>query len=124
MSNEKFRSLQIGDIVYVYDHGSKKHYQAQIVSMKGEHYDHSHPAFGKFKAVEIEFCSNPVFYSRNKESMDTGKFWVNFAEEKNRRGSAYTGFLTEEDAEEFRVYLLDMNINDLKKEIERLEKSK
>jgi hypothetical protein len=124
MSNEKFRSLQIGDIVYVYDHGSKKHYQVQIVSMKGEHYDHSHPAFGNFKAVEIEFCSNPVFYSRKKERMDTGKFWVNFAEEKSRRGSAYTGFLTEEDAEEFRVYLLDMNINDLKKEIERLEKSK
>jgi hypothetical protein len=124
MSNEKFRSLQIGDIVYVYNHGSKKHYQAQIVSMKGEHYDHFHPEFGNFKAVEIEFCSNPVFYSRKKERMDTGKFYVNFEEEKSRRGSAYTGFLTEEDAEEFRLEQIELKIDELKVQIEKLETTK
>jgi hypothetical protein len=124
MSNERFKALQIGDVIYVYDHSSKKHYPAQIVSIRGQHYDPHHPAFGRFKAMEIEFCSNPNYYSRKGETMETGKFWVQFSDEKNRRGSAYTGFLTEEEAEEFRIYLLDLRIEELKKEVERLEKNK
>ena len=125
MPNEKFRDLRVGDIIHIYDHLGKKHYPAQIISMKGEGYDSEIPSkFGKYKGCSIEFGLDVVRDFDRIVCLSSGSFYVNYSEEKNMRGSKHTGFLTEEDAEEFRIYLADQKINELKKEIEKLEKSK
>jgi hypothetical protein len=125
MANEKFRDLRVGDIIRVYDHLSKKHYPAQIISIKGEGYDAGiPPKFGKYKGCSIEFGLVGRNSSHSICVQSCGSFYVNYSEEKSMRGSKHTGFLTEEDAEEFRIYLADQKINELKKEIEKLEKSK
>jgi hypothetical protein len=125
MSNEKFRDLRVGDIIHVYDHLSKKHYPAQIISIKGEGYEADiPPKFGKYKGCSIEFGLVDRDFDRIVCVLSSGSFYISYSEEKSRRGSKHTGFLTEEDAEEFRVYLADQKINELKKEIEKLEKSK
>ena len=125
MSNHKFEYLSIGDEIYVYDHSSRKHYPVQVMSIKGEGLTSEFGTkFITFKGCSIEFCADPKRYHQRGERPETGNFYINFSEENSRRGSAYTGFLTEEDAEEFRLFIIDQKIEELEKEISKLEKNK
>jgi hypothetical protein len=125
MSNEKFRRLSIGDEIYVYDHSSRKHYPAQVMSIKGEGLvSEFGTKFITFNGCSVEFCADPKRYHQKGERPETGTFYINFSEESSRRGSAYTGFLTEEDAEEFRLFILNQKIEELEKEISKLEQNK
>ena len=119
MSNERFRNLKIGDKIFVYCHESYRKIKEVIVTeIKGS------VVYPNLSTKEISVDSISVSFSLIGENQqDKQTFFIRFSEEKSRRGSAYTGFLTLEDVLEFAEFLKDQKIEELQKDIERAEES-
>ena len=122
MSNEKFRDLKISDRIFVYCHKNAhpRHIVKEVLvtEIKGSVV---HPNLTT-KAVSVDGIT-VSFNLIGENQQDNQTFFIRFSEEKSRRGTSYTGFLTLEDALEFAEYLKDQKIEDLQKDIKRVEEN-
>ena len=119
MSNEKYRDLKIGDKIFVYCHKSyRKINEAIVTEIKGSVvYPNLSTKVPSVDSISVSF----IFVGENQKDKQT--FFIRFCEEKSRRGTSYTGFLTLEDALEFAEFLKDQKIEDLQKDIKGVEES-
>jgi hypothetical protein len=117
MSNERFRDLKIGDRVFVYCHKSwTKIKEVLVTEIKGS------VVYPNLTTKEVSVDGISVLFSLIGENQrDKQTFFIRFSEEKSRRGVEYTGFLTIEDALEFAEFLKDQRIEELQKDIKKLE---
>ena len=127
MRNFRKEDLVLDAKIYVYKHGSDIIVPAVISGIEGRYerysnklYQHASDAFEETIGAVVSFKLGPL--GANVVSTDTGTFYVNFSDEKNRRGVEYTGFPTEEDAQEFKKYLLEQKIEELQHQIENIKK--
>ena len=120
MSNERFRDLKIGDKIFVYCHNEyTKIVEGIVTSITGKVY---YPNI-TYKEISIEGISVEFILPKYKTQSDEKKsFYIEFSEEKSRRGVNYTGFLTIEDALEFSNELKVDKIKDLEEKIKKEEK--
>jgi hypothetical protein len=120
MSNERFRDLKIGDRVFVYCHKNvnTRHIikEVLVTEIKGSVV---YPNITN-KIVSVDSIS-VSFKLIGENQRDKQTFFIRFSEEKSRRGAEYTGFLTIEDALEFAEFLKDQKIEELQKDIEKIE---
>lgn len=119
MSNEKFRDLKIGDRVFVYCHKNThpKHIikEVLVTEIKGS------VVYPNLTTKEVSVDGITVSFSMiGDNQQDNQTFFIRFSEEKSRRGTAYTGFLTLEDALEFAEFLKDQKIEELQNDIKRV----
>jgi hypothetical protein len=153
MSNEKFRDLKIGDIVWVYNHATESINKALVNSITGSGFEETFPIksalqrildqdairLSKHTGCNVGFAIlynekelTPIGKKFGLEDKDIqhieyisklmkGSFYVKYDEEKSRRGEDYTGFLTREDAIEFKEILIKKQINNLKSRMNELE---
>lgn len=117
MSNEKYRDLKIGDEIFVYCHESYEKIKEVIVTeiIGSVVYPNLSTKVPTVDGATISF----IFVGEDQKDKQT--FFIRFCEEKSRRGTAYTGFLTIEDVLEFAEFLKDQKIEDLQNEIKRAE---
>ena len=120
MSNERFRNLKVGDRVFVYRH--EKTYsrivEVIVTEIKGS------VVYPNLSTREISVDSITISFTLIGETQkDNQSFYIRFSEEKSKRGTTYTGFLTIEDALEFAKSLKDQKIEELQNEIKSLEES-
>jgi hypothetical protein len=120
MSNERFRNLKVGDRVFVYRH--EKTYsrivEVIVTEIKGS------VVYPNLSTREISVDSITISFTLIGETQkDNQSFYIRFSEEKSKRGTTYTGFLTIEDALEFAKSLKDQKIEELQKDIKSLEES-
>ena len=117
MSNERFRDLKISDKIFVYCHeGYTKIKEVIVTEIKGSVvYPNLTTKVPTVDGATISFTL--ICEAQN----DKQTCFVRFSEDKSRRGTSYTGFLTLEDALEFAEYLKDQKIEDLRNEIKRAE---
>ena len=117
MSNERFRDLKIGDKVFIYCHEEiySRIKEVLVTEIKG--------------SVVYPNLSNNITYVDGitatfsligEKQKEKQTFFIRFNEEKSRRGTLYTGFLTIDDALEFAEFMKDQKIESLQKEIEEL----
>jgi hypothetical protein len=120
MSNERFRDLKIGDKIFVYCHNEyTKIVEGIVTSITGKVY---YPNI-TYKEISIEGISVEFILPKYKTQSDEKKsFYIEFSEEKSRRGVNYTGFLTIEDALEFSNELKVDKIKELEEKIKKEEK--
>lgn len=122
MSNERFRDLKISDRVFVYCHKNihikHKIKEVLVTEIKGSVV---YPNLTN-KIVSVDGIT-VSFNLIGENQQDNQTFFIRFSEEKSRRGTSYTGFLTLEDALEFAEFLKDQKIEELKKDIEIVEDS-
>ena len=119
MSNEKYRDLKIGDKIFVYCHeGYRKIYEVIVTEIKGS------IVYPNLTNLDILVDAISVSFSLIGENQkDKQTFFIQFSDEKSRRGTSYTGFLTLEDALEFAEFLKDQKIEDLQRDIKIVEES-
>ncbi len=121
MSNERFRETKVGDIIYVYDHEAEHIYRAICESVSGTRFEpQTIDGLGQYVGCDIEFVI-PIEYSTPYTSLKRGSFYIKYNEEKNKRGTKYTGFLTKEEAIEFKNYLTQMKIDELESQVKKLK---
>lgn len=118
MKNNSFTNIKPGDIVYVYTHSSERITKAHVLSVTGRQWDRFNM---KFNAYDIEF----FFLNRGQQDTLNSEttihtFYVELTEEKNRRGSVYTGFMTLDDAKEFKRHKLENQLEDAELSIKRI----
>ena len=119
MTKNSFTSVKPGDNIYVYVHSSRRIKKAKIISITGRAYSF---ITGHFGALDIEFFFlTHENYTKLTSETSIHTFYINLDEEKNKRGSVYTGFTTWEDAKEFSNLKVENEINQKKEEIKRLE---
>ena len=119
MNNERFRDLKISDKIFVYCHeGYTKIKEVIVTEIKGSViYPNLSTKVPSVDGISISF----TLIGENQQDKQT--FFIRFSEEKSRRGTSYTGFLTLEDALEFAEFLKDQKIKELQIEIKRAEES-
>lgn len=122
MSNERFRDLKIGDRIFVYCHinSNTRHKikEVLVTEIKGS------VVYPNLTSNEIVMDGITVTFNLIGENQqDKQTFFIRFNEEKSRRGTSYTGFLTLEDALEFAEFLKAQKIEELQKDIEHVEES-
>jgi hypothetical protein len=119
MGNFRKEDLVLDAKIYVYKHGSDVIAPAVIFGIEG-----SYPASKPYQQPSLfeESIGATVSFKMDKmDKLGTGTFYVDFSEEKNRRGTVYTGFPTKEDAQEFRKYLMEQKIAELQHQIENIK---
>ncbi len=119
MSNEKFRDLKIGDRIFVYCHESYVKIKEVIATeiIGSVVYPNLSTKVPSVDCITISF----TLIGENQNNKQT--CFIRFCEEKSRRGTSYTGFLTIEDALEFAEFLKDQKIEELQKDIKRAEEN-
>ena len=117
MNNERFRDLKISDKIFVYYHESYIKIKEVIVTeIKGSVvYPNLSTKVPSVEGITISFS----LIGEDQNEKQT--CFIRFSEEKSRRGTSYTGFLTIEDALEFAEFLKDQKIEELQNEIKRAE---
>ena len=122
MSNEKFRDLKISDRIFVYCHKNAhpRHIVKEVLvtEIKGSVV---HPNLTT-KEISVDGIT-VTFNLIGENQQDKQTFFIRFSEKKSRRGGVYTGFLTLEDALEFAEFLKNQKIEDLQKDIERVNEN-
>lgn len=120
MSNERFRDLRIGDKIFAYCHNEyTKIVEGIVTSITGKvHYPNSIKSEFSIDSISVEF----ILPNYKTQSDEKKSFYIEFSEEKSRRGVNYTGFLTIEDALEFSNELKVDKIKDLEEKIKKEEK--
>ena len=125
MSNERFRNLKIGDRVFVYCHKNLnigyRIIECTVTSIEGS-VSVTYPNLTT-KNISIDGISVKFILPKNYTQQQNQSFHIRFSEEKSRRGTDYTGFLTIEDALEFAEFLKDQKIKELQKDIKSVEES-
>jgi len=123
MSNERFRDLKIGDRVFVYFHKNLnigyKIIECTVTSVEGSV---TYPNLTA-RDISIDSISVKFILPKNHTQQQNQSFHIRFSEEKSRRGTDYTGFLTIEDALEFAEFLKEQKIENLQKEIKLAEEN-
>jgi hypothetical protein len=117
MNNERFRDLKISDKIFVYCHeGYTKIKEVIVTEIKGSVvYPNLSTKVPSVDGITISFTLI------GETQTDKQTCFIQFREEKSRRGGTYTGFLTLEDALEFAEFLKNQKIEDLRNEIKRAE---
>jgi len=120
MSNERFRDLRIGDKIFVYCHNEyTKIVEGIVTSIEGNvYYPNSIKSEFSIDSIRVEF----ILPNYKTQSHEKKSFYINFSEEKSRRGENYTGFLTIEDVLEFSEEIKVNKIKDLEEKIKKEEK--
>ena len=118
-SHLNIEDVKIGDKIFVYCHESYNRIKEVIVTeIIGS------VVYPNLTSNEIVMDSITVTFNLIRENQkDKQTFFIRFSEEKSRRGTSYTGFLTLEDALEFAEFLKDQKIEELQKDIERVKES-
>lgn len=123
MSNERFRDLKIGDRVFVYCHKNSnigyRIIECTVTSIEGSV---TYPNLTA-RDISIDSISVKFILPKNYTQQQNQSFHIRFSEEKSRRGTDYTGFLTIEDALEFAEFLKDQKIEELQKDIKSVEEN-
>lgn len=128
---ERFRNIKIGDVVYVYEHATKLIKKAHIIGIHPSNYEmnissNNIDGFGSFNSTSFDFTfdTNRQISCRDGYTpIKHGSFSVCYKDEKSRRGITYVGFITEEDAKEFKLEFIVREIKNKQKEIDKLEES-
>ena len=119
MSNEKFRDIKVGDKVFVYCHkDSYTKIREVVVSQIKAEFDYPPNDFqcSKVRGLTMSFFTKGYATENNT-------FYIQLNEEKSRRGTNYTGFLTYEDAFEMAKEIHDQEVRNLNNQIEDMNKT-
>jgi len=119
MSNNKFRDLKIGDKVFVYFHENyninHKIKEVLVTNIGGS------VTYPTQREIEINTISVSFLLLDSHTQKQNQSFSIFLKEDKSRRGSVYTGFLTIEDALEFAKEIKESKLKKLKSEIDEIE---
>ena len=121
MGNDKFRDLKIGDKVFVYFHENLNigHKIKEVLVTNIQGYV-KYPNLTQ-KIITIDTISVSFVLLNGQVQKENQTFSISFEEDKSRRGTVYTGFLTIEDVLEFAEEVKEGKLKRLKSEIDELE---